>query len=278
MKKIFEISFSISLLFISFYYTKLASSLIKNNNPIMKEIKNKKNNYEKKSINAKISGDIITPGVNAKVVDLDKSYEKMKDYGEYNDSLYVFKEVKPVLSINDNFNKYINRGRDDTNDVALVYTVSRDDNIMDILTVLSDNDVKASFFVDGLFLENNRGLVLNMIEEGMEVEILSYNGSLKEVYFKDSLDKLKELTKVDAKYCFSDYKRITLLNLCKKYNMHTVIPTVNVKYNTYKTISNKLSSGVIFKMPRSVDEVDVAIKYIKQKGFNLKRLDEVLAE
>ena len=47
----------------------------------------------------------------------------MKNYGSYNESLLVFDEVSPSISIDDYYDKYISSGNGVTTDIALIFTI-----------------------------------------------------------------------------------------------------------------------------------------------------------
>lgn len=277
-KKIYKVTISIFLLLFSFYYTKVAVDIVRSNNPIMKVINSEKGKYETEAVNAIIEDDTIIPGVNGIKVEVNESFNKMIRYGNYNDSLYTFGEEEPTISLNGNYDKYIVSGRDDSMKVGLVFSVGRDESIIDLLTILSDNNVVATFFIDGLFIENNRSFVNNMIETGYEVEVLSYNGNYEEMYFKTALGILNDIKGEKSKFCFNDYKKYRVLNLCKKLELHTVIPNINARNNPYKTIKNSLNSGSIIRMGNSTNELKTVINYIKQRGYSIVRLDELLRE
>lgn len=277
-KKIWKVTLSLSLLLFSFYYTKVAVDIVKQNNPIMKTINKEKDKYEVESVNAIIEDDTIIPGVSGQKVEVDKSFNTMLRYGKYNDSLYTFSEEAPVVSLANNYDKYIIGGRSDSLKVSLVFTVKRDEDILDLLTILSDNKVKATFFIDGLFIENNKNFVKNMLAENYEVELLSYNGIYKELQFKSALDILNNLKEDKSKFCFSEYKRYQVLNLCRKLELHTVIPNVNAKNKSFTNVKNNLEGGSIIRMSNQIVELEPTINYIRQRGYEIVRLDELLSE
>ena len=83
MKKIIIlIIFSI----VSMYYTNICLNILKDNDPIMKQIKLNINKYKVIGENAKIIGNSIIPGKYGKEIDLNKTYSKMKKYGNYNET------------------------------------------------------------------------------------------------------------------------------------------------------------------------------------------------
>lgn len=278
MKRVYPVILSCLLIAFSFYYTNKVAGIVRGKDPIMQSIKEEKANYEKKAINANVSGDNIIPGKNGKKVNIEASFQKMSQYGKYNDSLYVFDEVEPEVSINTYFDKYVESGREDSKDVALVFDILRFDNMDDVLSLLESNNVTATFFVDGLFMENNRSLLENVSKKGYEIELLSYNGSYDKIYFESSLHVLNDITKDRPKYCVAHYDKKEVLDICNSLSLHTVIPSVDTSNNSFGVVKNKLRGGSIIGLSNSRVNLNTIINYIKQKGYNLVRLDTLLQE
>ena len=278
MKRVYPVILSCLLIAFSFYYTNKVAGIVRGKDPIMQSIKEEKANYEKKAINANVSGDNIIPGKNGKKVNIEASFQKMSQYGKYNDSLYVFDEVEPEVSINTYFDKYVESGREDSKDVALVFDILRFDNMDDVLSLLESNNVTATFFVDGLFMENNRSLLENVSKKGYEIELLSYNGGYDKIYFESSLHVLNDITKDRPKYCVAHYDKKEVLDICNSLSLHTVIPSVDTSNNSFGVVKNKLRGGSIIGLSNSKVNLNTIINYIKQKGYNLVRLDTLLQE
>lgn len=278
MKKFFQVIFVLVLSCFSFYYTEKAIYWISLQDPIMKEIKKNKKNYEKEALNAQISDNEIIPGVSGKQVDEIKSFKKMKQYGEYNDSLYVFNEDKPKISIKGNYDMYITAASSTKKRVALIFTIDRSTNPEDILNILNEEDVLATFFIDGLWIENNVSITREIINRGHEVEVLSYNGTYDDVYFPNSLSILNSLTEKKVKYCYSSYKNKDLLSLCSKLSLYTIIPTIEVNSDSYIMIKSKISNGSLISLTNSSKQLSMSIKYIKQKGYKLETVADILTE
>ena len=271
MKRVYPVILSCLLIAFSFYYTNKVAGIVRGKDPIMQSIKEEKANYEKKAINANVSGDNIIPGKNGKKVNIEASFQKMSQYGKYNDSLYVFDEVEPEVSINTYFDKYVESGREDSKDVALVFDILRFDNMDDVLSLLESNNVTATFFVDGLFMENNRSLLENVSKKGYEIELLSYNGGYDKIYFESSLHVLNDITKDRPKYCVAHYDKKEVLDICNSLSLHT-------SNNSFGVVKNKLRGGSIIGLSNSRVNLNTIINYIKQKGYNLVRLDTLLQE
>ena len=278
MKRVYPVILSCLLIAFSFYYTNKVAGIVRGKDPIMQSIKEEKANYEKKAINANVSGDNIIPGKNGKKVNIEASFQKMSQYEKYNDSLYVFDEVEPEVSINTYFDKYVESGREDSKDVALVFDILRFDNMDDVLSLLESNNVTATFFVDGLFMENNRSLLENVSKKGYEIELLSYNGGYDKIYFESSLHVLNDITKDRPKYCVAHYDKKEVLDICNSLSLHTVIPSVDTSNNSFGVVKNKLRGGSIIGLSNSRVNLNTIINYIKQKGYNLVRLDTLLQE
>ena len=281
MKKFLEAFLVIALVLFSFYYTEKAIVLLESNDPIMKEIKDKGSTLEEDALNAKIDGDYLIPGYNGLVIDLEESFTKMKGYGSYNDALLVFEEVKPTISIDDYYDKYISSGNGMSTSIALVFTVDDNSYVGNVLNVLKEMDVVGTFFVDGKFTDNNTSFVSQAVVNSNEVEVLSYDNAYDELLFKASIDKIKTLTSTTPKYCYATYDNEEVLNLCSKLSMHTIIPTIRLDDNIYSNLKGNLRSGSIISIKlteSNIKELKVLINYIKQRGFTLVTLDTLLNE
>ena len=277
MKKIFNVIITILLLVFSFYYTNIAVNLIKDNDDIMKSIKSGKADLEVKPVNAIVDYDTLIPGVSGVKVNLDDSYSKMANYGNFNKSLYVFEKERPSISVFDYYNKYIYKGRKKRS-VSLVFTVTNINEINDILNIINNSNTLVTIFIDGKILDTNIDDIKNIIIFGHEVEVLNYDSLYDSIYFKNSIQILEELKKEKSLYCYCDYKNKKLLNLCSKLKLHTVIPSIKIKNNSYMEVKDNLDDGLIIKMPNSGKYLNTTIKYIKQRGFKIERLDNLLKE
>ena len=110
MKQLFQVIGLIGLLFFSFFLNEKTKTVIKNLDDIMVQIKKNKSKYEFDGINAKIKEKFIIPGISKRIVDVDKSYRKMKKYGKYDDDYYVYNYKLPKINLNNNRDKIIISG------------------------------------------------------------------------------------------------------------------------------------------------------------------------
>lgn len=281
MKKIIEILFACLLVFASFFYTDKVVSMMEDKDPVMIKIKKEKKSLEEESINAKVNGEYLVPGYSGLVVDLDKSFNKMKKYGGYNESLIVFKESIPTISVDEYYDKYIVSGNGFTNYISLVFEITDKELLPKIKDILKENDVRATFFVDGLLLKEDNILVTSLLQDFHEIELLNYKGSYDRLVFEEALDTLQVIANKRGKYCLAKYDQKEILELCSKEKMHTIIPTIQISSNPYLSLKGKLREGSIISITptkENISELDVVVKYIKQRGYTLDTLEQLLSE
>ena len=281
MKKIIEILFACLLVFASFFYTDKVVSMMEDKDPVMIKIKKEKKSLEEESINAKVNGEYLVPGYSGLVVDLDKSFNKMKKYGGYNESLIVFKESTPTISVDEYYDKYIVSGNGFTNYISLVFEITDKELLPKIKDILKENDVRATFFVDGVLLKEDNILITSLLQDFHEIELLNYKGSYDRLVFEEALDTLQVIANRRGKYCLAKYDQKEILELCSKEKMHTIIPTIQIRSNPYLSLKGKLREGSIISITptkENISELDVVIKYIKQRGYTLDTLEQLLSE
>lgn len=265
----------IILLLFSFFYTNKSISIIRNQDPLMKEIIKNKNKFEIKSVNAIVKENTIIPGKQGKEVDLEKTYTKMKQYGTYNEALTVLKETKPTISIDDNYDKLITSGNKENKNISLIFKVEKDTNINKLLSILNYHNIQVTFFIDGLYIENNN---INNLSNH-QIELLSYNNTIDEITFTSALSYLSYKTNKSPKYCLEENNNI--INLCKKLKLHTISPTIIIKKDPYKELKNNLSNSSIILVPinnQIYESLSTSILYIKSKGYNFLTLSDLLSE
>lgn len=278
-KKLIRPFLIILLVGFSFFYTEKSIDLVRNTDPLMHQIKESNYKYEVEAINAYIKDNTIIPGISGLQIDYEKTYTHMKNYGTYNESLTTLKETKPEISIDDYYDKFIIQGNENKKSVALVFKVEKNTNINKLVPILNNENIKATFFIDGKYLEDNYKNI--ELIQNHELELLSYNNSYDEITFTSSLSYLGTLTNKSPKYCYAEYDNKEVIKLCSKLKLHTIIPTIKIKNNPYQEIKDKLTNSAIISIPITtsyLNELQVAIKYIKSKGYTFKTLEELLSE
>ncbi len=275
MKKILVL---IIFTLISMYYTNICMEVLKEKDPIMQEIKSNMSKYEESANDATIIGNVIVPGHIGRRVNKNKSYSKMKKYGNYNETLTVMEEVKPELSVSNTFDKYIEKGNSNNKNVSFVFIY--DENIDKVIKILNFKHIPSTIFLDGIYLENDslNGLKYN---GNINYELLSYNGEYDENLFKTSLSYLESVTKRSPKYCYSEVENSDVLNLCSKLKMHTIKPYIRIDDNLLKEVKSSLSNSIIISIKSSssnISQLSSVIDYVISKGYDIVSLDNLISE
>lgn len=117
-----------------------------------------------------------TPGRNGIKIDVEASYEQMKEKGSFQRSLLVRQQIPPTTQLNDLPPSPIYRGHPEKNMVALMINVSwGEEYIPSILKTLKDEQVKATFFIEGKWAKENSDLLKMIIEQGHLIGNHAYN-------------------------------------------------------------------------------------------------------
>lgn len=263
----------------SFFYTDKAVDIVKRNDPIMKTILENSESLKVDSVNAIIDSDEMITGLNGKKVNVDKSYQNMKKVNRYLESMIVYDEIIPDVNLE--YDKYVIKGNEVKNQVALVFKVDDIINIDKVSKILNDKNMVATFFIDGYVVENNMDLVSKLVEDGYEIENLGYNGVYSSEKLKWTNNMIESLTKENANYCYTEYKDSNILDLCSKNKMYTIKPTIAANNYPFLTVKKNLESGSIISFDlsdKTVKELASIISYITQKGYDLVALEELISE
>ena len=277
-KRLSKFIFIIVAIF-TFYSVYRVEERLNSNNPIIKEIRETASKYNKNYINAKIIGNNIISGKNGKEINYKKTYRKMKQYGSYNETLTTLKEVTPEISIKKNYDKYLIGGNQNDRKISLVFAVKENKSFLNIIKILNTKKAPGTFFIDGTYLEKSRNIIKN--NKIHEFELLSYQNKYEEDLFKTSLSYLSSITNIKTKYCYTEKEQENLLNICQKLKLHTIKPTYIIKKDLYKQIKEILDNGLIISIDNNYyieKELSITIDYLKEKGYQMVTLNELLSE
>lgn len=274
MKKIIKYLIVILFFMISIYYTEHSMNILNQNDPIIAEIKNNLDKYKVEPINGKINNNIIIPGKKGQEVDIEKTYKEMKKYGIYNEALTKIKEVEPVISIEENKDKYIKLTANDNKTVSLLFIIKNNYDINNLLKILKNNNIKVTIYIEKSYIENN---IKVLKETNQSIELLIDSKEL----FKANKKYLEAVIDNKLNYCYLEEENDEILNLCKKNKMYTVIPSKIIKNNLYKNVKNSIEySPIISIYPNKYIEKELTstIKYLKKKGYKFYDLKTILSE
>jgi peptidoglycan/xylan/chitin deacetylase (PgdA/CDA1 family) len=189
----------------------------------------------------------------------------------------VLKEINPIISIDNNYDKYIIRGNKSNKAISLVFKVT-DNSPNKIISILNNNKIKGTFFVDGTFIEKNVNLLKR---ENQVFELLSYQNQYQESLFQSSISYLESLTNHKSNFCYTEEDNRELLILCKKLKLHTIKPTIIIKKDIYRNVKEYLDNAIIISLdinPLVEKELNKTINYIKEKGYQIVPLENLISE
>ncbi len=279
MKSIVKLLGLLVLIGFSFFYTDKVIEVIREEDEVMIKIKEEKDHYFVKPIDAIVSGNTIIPGINGREVDVDGSYKKMKEQGIYNEKLFVFDEIKPKVRLEDNQDKFIISGNKNKKMVSLVFSIDSSRYLEQVDKILNNKNVIGNFFVDYSYLISNS----TVIKDKSHHEFYSYGSN--GIYAPDTIlfanNLISRISNNEAIYCFSPDMSKKTLSLCSKNNLYTISPTIVGANTPYKNVKNKLESGSIIFLSlnnEGMTELPLVIDYIEGKGYKIVGLSTLLSE
>lgn len=263
MKNIIKTISLLGLVCFSFFYTDKVINMINKKDPLMIQIEELKEKYQVEPVNAILNDDTIIPGINGKEVDVLKSYEEMKLSGIFREELIVYKNLYPSSSLSNNKDKYIIKGNNNKNKVALLLIL----NIKDIDNIKNNNLT--------LFL-NHKDININNINKLKNNEIYTYgnNGIYTSEILTNDNSIINRLTNNKSTYCLSKDKDNTILEICSQNNMYTIIPNI---IGDYSEIKKEISNGSIILL-NNLNNLKIIEKYITSKGYQIVSLSNLLNE
>ena len=259
MKNIFNIILTIIIINFSFYYTNLVSNYIKDKDPIMIKIKNNQDKYQIKPTNAIILNNTIIPGLNGLEINLNESYLKMKKINNYQESLLVFNDIKPDISLSNNQNKLIISGNQINNNVSILLKINDLNILKKVLNTKNLNGL--NLILNTNFIKENYHILKDLKND------IIVNQNDKDI---DNLDIID--------YCYTEND---LLNNCLDYNKFSIIPTFitnDYYYNTYQLINNGSILAYNVLNDKNIIEIKILLNGIKNLDYKIVSLDELLKE
>ncbi|WP_138414749.1 polysaccharide deacetylase family protein [Aquibacillus sediminis] len=239
------------------------------------------------------------PGLNGLKINIEKSYEKMSENGEFDQSLLIYEQVEPEVSLEDLPPSPIYRGHPDKQMVAFLINVAwGTDNIPSMLNTLKKHDVKANFFIEGKWASNNTKLVKMIQEEGHTIGNHAYNHpDMKRLstaqnteQIERTNDILEAITDEQPKWFAppSGSFNQQVVETASQLEMETILwsvdtidwqkPSTSVMVN--RVMDNLHPGAMILMHPTNVVEqgLEELILNIQQKGYKIVSLEKLLSE
>ncbi|MFJ5622066.1 polysaccharide deacetylase family protein [Peribacillus loiseleuriae] len=273
---------------------------VKQGDSLMLDIESKAKEFEIAPQDARIDSIWKTvPGLNGLKVDVRESYKAMKDKGIFNEKKLVFKQVSPSVHISDLAPAPIYRAHPEKPVVSLLINVAwGNEYLQDMLAILKENDVKATFFLEGRWTKNNPELAKMIEQGGHEIGNHSYTHpdmkSLTQTAAKNEIQKTNEVIEAvtDKKVKWfappSGSFRDETVEVAKSLGMGTILwsvdtidwqkPSPDVLLNR---VLSKVHSGAFILMhptDASASSLEVLIQQLKKKGLQIVTVSEAVDE
>ncbi|RQW20634.1 hypothetical protein EH196_11075 [Bacillus sp. C1-1] len=239
------------------------------------------------------------PGYNGLEVDVEKSYDKMKESGTFNQSMLIFKDAKPEVHLSDLDPAPIYRGVSEKPMTAMLINVAwGNEYIPDMLQTLRQHQVYATFFLDGSWVKKNPQLAVMIKEEGHEIGSHAYShpqmSKLSIEKIDEELEKTTEVIEAtvdETPKWFAppsgDYNQL-VVNRAHAHGMHTImwtVDTIDWKKPEVQSMVNrvvpKMEAGSMLLMhptESSSQGLDAMIKGIKEKNLLIGTVSDLMSE
>lgn len=268
--------------------------------PLYDEIQSKAKDYEVAPIDAKI--DPVwkaIPGINGLKVDVEASFEKMKDDGKFKKEKLVFTQVEPKVHLNDLAPNPIYKGNPEKPMVSFIINVAwGNEYLSPILATLKKHNVHATFFLEGRWVKNHPELAKMISSAGHEVGNHSYThpdmkrisaGMIREEILKTN-DVIKAATEKVPMWLAppSGSFRDEVVKIAAEEKMGTVlwsVDTIDWQKPAPEVLINrvvsKIHNGAMVLMhptDSTAKALDSLIKEIKNKDLEIDTVSELLSE
>ncbi|MFD1037937.1 polysaccharide deacetylase family protein [Virgibacillus byunsanensis] len=278
----------------------MTHTAVKSEDPLYIEITEKHSTYEEAPQNAVI--DKVwkkIPGRNGIKVDIEKSYQQMKKGKVFDESLLVYEQVPPTITMDDLPASPIYRGHPEKEMVSFLINVSwGEEHIPHMLNVLKKHKIKATFFIEGKWAKEHSDYVKMIDEQGHVIGNHAYNHpdmarlSEQEIVnqIKQTNEILEAITDRTPKWFAppSGSFKDQVVDTASDLEMETILwsvdtidwknPSVSVMMNQ---VIRKIHPGAMILMhptPSIVQGLEPLILNIKENGYKIGSVNSLLSE
>lgn len=279
LKKTSKLAGLFLLLVLSFVYTDKVFSTARNNDPVMKQVIKYKSKKDVLPTEPVITDDEIILGYSGLVVNEKASYNNMKSDDKFSEEKIVYDKKLPDKTISKTYDYYIKQGNPTKEQVSIVFKVTNDTDVDEVLKMVAKNNVKVSFFVDGAWLENNVETAFSMVNLGCEIYNLGYDGKYDKSMISVTNNLIESISLKDSNFCLNENKDDDSKNTCSKKKMHTITPTI-ADPSIIKLKENLVKGAIISYDLKTFDAstLSLVMKTITSRGFEVQPLSVVISE
>ncbi len=279
LKNISKLASLFLLLLLSFIYTDKVFSEARENDPIMKEVMNYKKENDIEPIEPRLHDDEIVLGLSGLVVDAKETYKNMKKDKRFDKDKIVYNSKLPEKTITKNFDYYITKGNDKKEAVSIIFKVYDNTSIDELLKLVSKNNVKVNFFVDGSWLDKNVETAFSMVNLDCEIYNLGYDKKYTKNMINVTNNLIESITLKDSNLCLNENKDDEAKKLCSNKKMHTITPNINNPNIT--DLKKNLNKGEMILFDASdydYSKFSLMINTITSRGYEIISLSDLLKE
>ncbi|PFE06000.1 hypothetical protein COE15_02400 [Bacillus cereus] len=240
-----------------------------------------------------------TPGYNGKEVDIEASYNYMKNIGNFDEKHLVYREVSPSIHLEDLSPSPIYRGNPNKKMVGLTINVAWGNEYLPrILETLKKHNVKATFFLEGRWVKENLRFAKMIVDAGQEVGNHSYTHpdmkTLSRTQIQEQLQKTNQIIEAATNQKVrwfappSGSFRDEVVEVAAGLKMGTIMWTVDTidwkrpePEVLLQRVMRKVHPGAIVLMhPTSptAEALNTMILQLKKQGYKVGNITELLDE
>lgn len=238
------------------------------------------------------------PGYNGREVDIESTFQKARLKPEGAEIEYLYKEIKPKVSLDDLGPHPIYKGNPNKPMAAFMINVAwGNEYIPPMLDTLERHHVKATFFFDGSWLKKNPEIAKEIQKRGHQLENHAYShpnmsqlsDSLARLEISKTKEVLKETLGVENRWFAppsGDFNQRTV-NLAAEQGLKTVLWTVDTidwkkppASEIVRRISENVGPGSLILMhptASSRDALEGMIQAVRGKGLQLGTVEQTLS-
>ncbi len=239
------------------------------------------------------------PGYNGREVDIEASYKNMEKSGEFDENKIVYKEISPDIHLENLEPQPIYRGNAQKPMVALLINVAwGNEYIADLLRILDEGNIKATFFFDGSWVKKQPDLAKLIYSFGHEVGNHAYSHpDLSKFSKEQTIDELKKTNDIIEQTInvrpkwfappSGSYNMGTVL-VAEQLGMKTILWTVDTidwknpePQGMAKRVLGDIGNGSMILMhptKSTVEGLGTIILGIKEKGYQIGTVSELMDE
>lgn len=241
----------------------------------------------------------LVPGLNGREVDIEATVRLTRKQKRNDPIHWVYRQVKPKVSMDELGAHPIYRGNEQKQAVALMVNVAwGTEHVPPMLEILRQERVKATFFLDGSWLKKNPDMARRIVKEGHEIGNHAYShplmSRLSEPRIREEISKtnrlIEETLGVKSRWFgppAGDFDQ-RVVSIAASLQMKTVLWTVDT-VDWRKSVSPAMmvekvktamgSGQLLLTHPtdRTVKALPQILRTMKEKGYRWEPVGRVLS-